>query len=73
MSGSSSDEHSRAIDELPEDTVIHTTESMQAEIAYRQERIRHDFRRAGWFSRAEVRSEAKPPRVAERSRWTRAA
>jgi hypothetical protein len=53
--------------------VFHTTESMQAEIAYRQERIRRDFRRAGWFSRAKVPSEATPPRVAERSRWARAA
>jgi hypothetical protein len=55
---SSSDEHSRAIDQLPEDLMLfHTTQSLQAEIAYRQERLTRDYQRLSWFHR-------KPKRVA---------
>jgi hypothetical protein len=61
MSRSSSDEHSRAIDDkLPEVTVLfHTIDFRQAEIAYRQDRLRGDYRRQpGWFQRKLVR---QPP------------
>jgi len=70
MSRSSSAEHSRAIDdELPEDAVFSTTlEFHQAEIAYRQERIRRDFRRAGWFSRSLLRPRPVQQRLTVRAR-----
>jgi hypothetical protein len=56
MCRSSSDEQSRAIDKLPEDLMLfHTTQSVMAEIAYRQERLRRDFQRPGWFQRKPAR------------------
>jgi hypothetical protein len=39
--------------------LFHTIDSMQAEIAYRQDRLRGDYRRRpGWFQRKLVR---QPP------------
>jgi hypothetical protein len=52
MCRSSSDEQSRVIDKLSEDMMLfHTTQSVMAEVAYRQERLRRDFQRPGWFQR----------------------
>jgi hypothetical protein len=56
MCRSSSDEQSRAIDKLPEDMMLfHTPQSVTAEVAYRQERLRRDFQRPGWFQRKSAR------------------
>jgi hypothetical protein len=65
MLRSSSDEQSRAIDEkLPEDTMLFSTiDYLQAETAYRQERLKRDYQRPGWFHR-------KPAQ--EKARWHRA-
>ncbi|GAA1633929.1 hypothetical protein GCM10009744_23190 [Kribbella alba] len=58
---SSSGEQSRAIDKLPEDIMLfHSPQSLQAEIAYRQERLRRDYQRPWWFHR-------KPKAVAHRA------
>jgi hypothetical protein len=60
----SSDEHSRAIDELGGSTMLfHTTESVQAEIAYRQDRIKRDFQRPLWFRRHTAKPERTAPRL----------
>ena len=65
MPRSSSDEQSRAIDEkLPEETMLFSTiDYLQAETAYRQERLTRDYQRSGWFQR-------KPAQ--EKPRWRRA-
>ncbi|HET6295026.1 MAG TPA: hypothetical protein VFG33_16705 [Kribbella sp.] len=57
---SSSGEHSRAIDELPEEIMmlLHTAESVRAEIEYRQARIKRDFQRPAWFSRKAAKAES---------------
>ncbi|MDX6291634.1 MAG: hypothetical protein QOH50_709 [Kribbellaceae bacterium] len=61
MCRSSSDEQSRAIDKLPEDIMLfHTTQSAMAEVAYRQERLRRDFQRPGWFQRKPARHTPEP-------------
>lgn len=52
MWGVTSGAESRGVDQLPEDTMYsHSTHSLQAEIAYRQERIRRDYQRPFWFQR----------------------
>jgi hypothetical protein len=49
---SSSGEQSRAIDKLPEDIMLfYSPQSLQAEIAYRQERLKWDYQRPWWFQR----------------------
>jgi hypothetical protein len=61
MCRSSSDEQSRAIDKLPEDMMLfHTTQFLMAEVAYRQERLRRDFQRPGWFQRKPTRQTPEP-------------
>ena len=62
MWGCSSGEHSRGIDKLPEDIMLfHTTQSLQAEIAYRQERIKRDFQRPLWFRRKPAQQTTQQP------------
>lgn len=51
MPGCTSGAQSRGIDQLPEDAMYVHIDFIQAEIAYRQERVARDFRRGGWFSR----------------------
>ena len=57
MSRSSSDEQSRAIDdEFPEDVMWHySTEFLQAETAYRQDRLRREYQRPSWLRRRSER------------------
>jgi hypothetical protein len=39
--------------ELPEDTMLHLTmQALQAEVSYRQERLKRDYQRPSWFRRA---------------------
>jgi hypothetical protein len=40
--------------------LFHTTQSVMAEIAYRQERLRRDFQRPGWFQRKSARHTPEP-------------
>ncbi|ADB35256.1 hypothetical protein Kfla_6253 [Kribbella flavida DSM 17836] len=40
--------------------LFHTTESVQAEITYRQERLRRDFQRPGWLRRSRAEKADKP-------------
>lgn len=48
----SSGEHCLVIDKLPGgDMFYHTTDSVQAEIKYRQERLKRDYQRPSWFQR----------------------
>ncbi|TDU90752.1 hypothetical protein EV138_4347 [Kribbella voronezhensis] len=49
----SSGEQSRRIDQLPEDTMMlfYSSQYLDAEIAYRQERIKRDFQRPLWFQK----------------------
>jgi hypothetical protein len=52
MWSSPSGEQSRAIDQLPEDLMLfYSPQSLQAEIAYRQERLKRDYQRPSWFQR----------------------
>lgn len=52
--------------------LLHTTQSVQAEVSYRQERLRRDYRRPAWFRRWAVRRAARPvpdlPRPTVRAR-----
>ena len=46
----SSGEHSLLIDKLPEEIMFfYSPDSLQAEVRYRQNRLRRDFQRPGWF------------------------
>lgn len=48
----SSGEHCLPIDKLAEEIMFpYTTDSLQAEIKYRQDRIKRDFQRPSWFQR----------------------
>jgi hypothetical protein len=48
----SSGEHCHLIDKLPEEIMFfYSTDSVQAEIKYRQDRIKRDFQRPFWFQR----------------------
>jgi hypothetical protein len=52
MWGSSSGEHCLVIDKLPKEIMfVYSTASVQAEIKYRQDRIKRDFQRPFWFQR----------------------
>jgi hypothetical protein len=52
MWGSSSGEHCLVIDKLAEDIMfVYSTSAVQAEIKYRQDRIKSDFQRPFWFQR----------------------
>jgi hypothetical protein len=53
MWGGSSGEHCLLIDKLPEEISMffHSTDSLQAEICYRQDRLRRDYQRPAWFQR----------------------
>ena len=58
----SSGEHCLFIDsKLPEEIMFfHSTDSLQAEIRYRQERLRRDFQRPGWFRRRPAPPKPEP-------------
>ncbi|WP_133803890.1 hypothetical protein [Kribbella caucasensis] len=43
---------------LEDGMYFHTPESLQAEIEYRQERLKRDFQRPGWFLRRAPKPEA---------------
>lgn len=61
MWGDSSGEHCLVIDELPEGIMfMYSPDSLQAEIRYRQERIRRDFQRPTWFQRKPRRQAPEP-------------
>ncbi|TDW17249.1 hypothetical protein [Kribbella kalugense] len=61
MWGDSSGEQSLVIDELPEETMfMYSPDSLQAEIRYRQDRIRRDFQRPAWFQRKPRRQAPQP-------------
>jgi hypothetical protein len=48
----SSGEHCLPIDQLAEEImIVYSTGAVQAEIKYRQERIKRDFQRPFWFQR----------------------
>ena len=51
MCRSSSGEHSHGIDKLAEEIMMlyYSSQFLDAEIAYRQERIKRDFQRPLWF------------------------
>jgi hypothetical protein len=52
MCGRASGAHCLPIDKLPEEIMsLYSPELLQAEIRYRQERIRRDFQRPLWFLR----------------------
>jgi hypothetical protein len=69
MCWSSSDEQIGAIDKLPEDMMLfHTPQFVMAEITYRQERLRRDFQRPGWFQRKPARHTPEPFRPTVRAR-----
>jgi hypothetical protein len=42
---------------------FYTPESLQAEIEYRQERIKRDFQRPGWFKRRAPKPETAAPEL----------
>ena len=53
MWGSSSGAHCLLIDKLPEEIsmLFYSPDSLQAEIRYRQDRLRRDYQRPSWFQR----------------------
>ena len=52
MWGCTSGEHRSGIDEFAEESMlIYSTSSVQAEVKYRQDRIKRDFQRPFWFRR----------------------
>ena len=58
----SSGEHSRAIDELPEEIMsMYSPDLLRAEIKYRQDRIKRDYRRPLWFQHKPSNREAPEP------------
>ena len=61
MWGDSSGEHCLVIDKLPEEIMfMYSPDSVQAEIRYRQERIRREFQRPAWFQRKPRRQAPEP-------------
>ncbi|WP_433162664.1 hypothetical protein [Kribbella sp. CA-247076] len=65
MWGWTSGEHCRGIDKLAEEIMlIYSTSSVQAEVKYRQDRIKRDFQRPFWFQR-KPRTVAPAPRKPE--------
>jgi hypothetical protein len=58
----SSGEHCLPIDsKLPEEIMFfYSTDSLQAEMRYRQERIRRDFQRPAWFRRKPKPAQPEP-------------
>ena len=59
---SSSGEQIVCIDQLPEDTMyFYSTQSLQAEMAYRQERIKRDYQRPWWFHRKPAKPVSQMP------------
>jgi len=58
----SSGEHCLLIDKLPEEITMlfHSIDSLQAEMRYRQDRIRRDFQRPAWFQRKPKRQAPEP-------------
>jgi hypothetical protein len=59
---SSSDAQSLGIDKLPEEIMMlfYSPQSIQAEIAYRQERIKRDFQRPLWFLKTKPAKQPAP-------------
>jgi hypothetical protein len=43
--------------------LLHTAESVKAEIDYRQARLKRDFQRPPWFSRKASKAKASQPRL----------
>ena len=61
MWAASSGEHCHLIDKLPEEIMFfYSTDSVQAEIKYRQDRIKRDFQRPLWFHRKPKREAPEP-------------
>ena len=61
MCGYSSGEHCLPIDKLTEEIMFpYPTDSLQAEIRYRQDRIRRDYQRPAWFQRKPKRQAPEP-------------
>jgi hypothetical protein len=61
MWASSSGEHSRAIDKLPEEIMsLYSPDFLRAEIKYRQDRIKRDYQRPLWFHRKPKREVPEP-------------
>jgi hypothetical protein len=62
MCPSSSDEHSHGIDKLAEEIMMlfYSSQFLDAEIAYRQERIKRDFQRPLWFLKNKPAKQAAP-------------
>jgi len=61
MWGGSSGEHCLLNDKLPEEIMyFYSSDSLQAEIRYRQDRIRRDFQRPSWFQRKPKRQAPEP-------------
>ena len=61
MCGYSSGEHCLPIDKLTEGIMFpYPTDSLQAEIRYRQDRIRRDYQRPAWFQRKPKRQAPEP-------------
>lgn len=59
---SSSGEQIVCIDQLPEDTMyFYSPQSLQAEMAYRQERIKRDYQRPWWFHRKPAKPVSQTP------------
>ena len=66
MWASSSGEHSRAIDKLPEEIMSsYSPDFLRAEIKYRQDRLKRDYQRPAWFHRKPPRREAPEPSAPE--------
>ena len=61
MCGDSSGEHCLLNDKLSEETMFpYSPDSLQAEIRYRQDRIRRDYQRPAWFQRKPKRQAPEP-------------
>jgi len=61
MWGCASGAHSLLIDKLSEEIMFYySPDSLQAEIRYRQDRIRRDFQRPAWFQRKPKRQAPEP-------------
>jgi hypothetical protein len=63
MCPSSSGEQSLGIDTLPEELMMlfYSSQSIEAEIAYRHERIKRDFQRPLWFLKKPAKQAAPQP------------
>ena len=61
MRGASSGEHCRLNDKLAEEIMFfYSPDSLQAEVCYRQDRIRRDYQRPAWFQRKPKRQAPEP-------------